>query len=114
MFRGHFQNFEVFETKDKENQKSQGKIESEFGCVISGLKCFLTETAVDLVDNLSEDFFNVNAEPFRPKKISSADKNSGGPLDHLKYLASTEKSSSVAPDAPDSEKAEQQQLEKKR
>lgn len=52
---------------EKENKRSIGKISSDFSCVISGLKCYLEEFASNLVTNLSEDFFNIDAKPFKPK-----------------------------------------------
>lgn len=42
------------------------RIVSEHTAVISALKCFLTEQAADLVANISEDFFNLDATPFKP------------------------------------------------
>lgn len=64
---------------DKDILKKQniGKISSDYSCVISGLKCFLEEFASDLVTNLSEDFFNIDAKPFKPK----ANKGESDPLD---------------------------------
>ena len=55
---------------DKENKGIKlGKISSEHSAVISGLKCFLSETT-KLVSNLSEDYFNLDAKPFMPKKAA--------------------------------------------
>lgn len=85
IFREFVTNFEVVDTaslmKDKENVTGQAprktmRIVSEHTAVISALKCFLTEQAPDLVANLSEDFFNLDATPFKPttstKKVSGA------------------------------------------
>jgi hypothetical protein len=49
------------------DKREVGKIKSEYSCAISGLKCYLEEFASDLVGNLSEDFFNIDAKPFVPK-----------------------------------------------
>jgi hypothetical protein len=34
------------------------------------MKCFLQEKVPDIVYNLSEDYFNINAKPFVPKEPS--------------------------------------------
>jgi|TARA_B110000285_G_C14989749_1_gene545694 hypothetical protein len=60
------------ELADKDNLKRDvGKIRSDLSCVISGLKCFFEEFASDLVCNLSEDFFNLDAKPFVPKSVKN-------------------------------------------
>jgi hypothetical protein len=69
IFKEYFDSFDVFESTDKENHKSLGKIKSEFACIITGLKCYLSENSKDLIDNVSEDFFNIDAKPFKPKKV---------------------------------------------
>lgn len=54
--------------QEKDNLKKViGKISSDHSCTISGLKCLLEEIGQELVSNLSEDFFNLNAKPFKPK-----------------------------------------------
>lgn len=42
------------------------KIMTDHSSVVSGLKCLLFETAMNLYCNLSEDYFNVDAKPFVP------------------------------------------------
>lgn len=82
--------------------------------MISGLKCYLTEYAQDLVTNVSENFFNIDAAPFTPKQgqFSSNVENppslngTGAPLD-LGFARKT--SERAVSDDP-----EQSLLEKKR
>lgn len=52
------------------------KIQSDISAVISGLNCFLQEFATDLVYSVSENFFNIDAEPFIPKPNQFAVNNS--------------------------------------
>ena len=56
------------------------KIQSEHSAVISGLKCFLQEFANEQVCNVVENCFNLDAEPFTPKKQHSVG-SSTVPLD---------------------------------
>lgn len=44
------------------------KITSSHTAVIAGLKTFLMEVAADLVTNLDDAIFNVEAQPFKPTK----------------------------------------------
>ena len=62
---------------EKENSpKKLVKIQSDISAVICGLKCFLQECASDLVFNVSENFFNIDAKPFTPKPDQFAANNS--------------------------------------
>jgi hypothetical protein len=45
-------------------EKKSVKINSDSSAVIHGLKCFLEEFAEEQVSNLSENSFNLDAEPF--------------------------------------------------
>ena len=56
---------------DQNTAKKSGKIQSDSSAVIHGLKCFLEELAPEHVANLTENSFNLDAEPFKPKKQSS-------------------------------------------
>jgi len=124
MFKEHIKDFEIknaIEDKgsmlaqsEKENsQKKLVKIQSDISAVISGLKCFLQEFASDLVFNVSENFFNIDAEPFTPKPDQFTVNNSklagaggpGSPLDLSFVKKSNDK---------DAEDPEQSLLEKKR
>lgn len=65
--------FDQAQIMKKENSSSQKvcmRIVSDHTCVISGLKTFLTEQAQDLLVSISEDFFNIQAKPFKPKAES--------------------------------------------
>jgi len=82
---------------DKENSKHPvkrtGKISSDSSCVISGLKCFLTELGQDLLTNISEDFFNLAAKPFVPKVVKQA--NGTAPMDIASFAAANSKSAAA-------------------
>jgi len=98
----------VEEPSNKENKQPRrtGKITSDHSCVINGLKCLLSESATELVSNITEDFFNLAAKPFKPKVVKPSN-SVQSPIDMLapKPVAK-EQSAPVDP--------EQQQLEKKR
>ena len=65
------------------SEKKSVKINSDSSAVIHGLKCFLEEFAEEQVSNLSENSFNLDAEPFQPKmqKQSSVGTHATVPLD---------------------------------
>lgn len=80
MFKQHIKSLEITDASqiptkepgEKENKpKRICRISSDFSCVVSGLKCFLNETASDLVSHLLEDFFNLDAKPFIPKQAAT-------------------------------------------
>lgn len=50
--------------------KKTVKVMTDHSAVVSGLKCMLQEAAPDIVCNLSEDYFNIDAKPFMPKPPS--------------------------------------------
>ena len=62
-------------------EKKSVKINSDSSAVIHGLKCFLEEFADEQVSNLSENCFNLDAEPFQPKKQNSVGTHASVPLD---------------------------------
>lgn len=59
IFQEYIRTFEI--------KNDQGKIESEFSAVISGLKIYLDETALEYISDINESFFNLDAKPFKPK-----------------------------------------------
>lgn len=79
IFKDHLKDFEIKKADDmvrtnseKENShRKMVKIQSDISAVISGLKCFLQEFASDFTNNLSESFFNIDAQPFMPKPMGS-------------------------------------------
>lgn len=64
---------------DKENKQVRKlcTVTADNSAMISGLKCFMLEFAKDMISNLVEAFFNLDAKPFRPIKPSN---NITGPL----------------------------------
>lgn len=62
------------------------KIITDHSSVVSGLKCLLHETASTLFTNLSEDYFNVDAQPFVPVKKPIGHHHRQGAIDHQKIL----------------------------
>ena len=77
--RSHSLNSQNEKFDDKENLLNfYVKVHSDYSSVVSGLKCFLQEQVADIVYNISEDYFNINAKPFVPKEPyakSSSDPN---------------------------------------
>jgi hypothetical protein len=47
--------------ENREAFKKKASVLTEFSSVVSGLRCFLQETATDIVQRISEDYFNINA-----------------------------------------------------
>jgi len=78
---------------DKENKQNRVcKISSPFACIISGLKCLLSELAMDFTTNIVEDYgFNLEAKPFKPKSVAE----NTNPLDLSSF-----KSATAAPTEP--------------
>lgn len=112
VFREHVKKIDIIDvdqgqTTDKENSQHRVcKISSQHACIVSGLKCLLTEQATDFAANVLEDYgFNLEAKPFKPKPVTEV--KAGLDLSMLNSAgANSNKAEPVDP--------VQQQLERKR
>ena len=115
-FKDHVKKIDIIDadpsgqTLDKENSQHRVcKISSHHACIVSGLKCLLTEQATDFAANVLEDYgFNLEAKPFKPKPATEVKSN---PLDLSAFNSAGGASSSNKGEPAD---PVQQQLEKKR
>ena len=85
-------------SKDKENHKRAGFVRSDFESVISGLKKYLSEVGTELTHNITENFFNLDAQPFRPA-AKKAEKLSN-PLDLNSFAATKSGPATGEPQPP--------------
>ena len=100
-----FMNAEIA-SKDKENHKRAGFVRSDFESVISGLKKYLGEVGTELTHNITENFFNLDAQPFRPAAKKAALSN---PLD-LNSFATTKSATAAGEPQPAAGLQKKQQI----
>lgn len=88
IFCDFVKDIEVFDqaqgTSNSGSNKECMRILSNHTSVISGLKCFLMEQASDLYVTISEDFFNLEAKPFKPKETAPQSKIPAGIVETLR------------------------------